>query len=297
MRLTELGLVSGGSLNLEGLPDSITLMITKNAKRCLMTLLLGLLLGLQPGLRAQQDPGEGKWIALFNGQNLDGWIPKIRYHPIGENFGNTFRVEDGLLKVGYDPQAYPEFKETFGHLFFEKPYTHYRLRAEYRFVGDQVKGGPGWAFRNSGLMLHGESPETMEVDQDFPASIEVQLLGGDGENKRSTGNICTPGTHMVIEGKLTKQHCVNSSSETYHGDQWVQIEVEVRGHESLKCVMEGVTIFTLTHPVLDPSDPHSSKLIDANGGEARLSGGSISIQSESHPVEFRRIELQPLSVE
>jgi hypothetical protein len=262
-----------------------------------MTLLLGLLLGLQPGLRAQQDPGEEKWIALFNGQNLDGWIPKIRYHPIGENFGNTFRVEDGLLKVGYDPQAYPEFKETFGHLFFEKPYTHYRLRAEYRFVGDQVKGGPGWAFRNSGLMLHGESPETMEVDQDFPASIEVQLLGGDGENKRSTGNICTPGTHMVIEGKLTKQHCVNSSSETYHGDQWVQIEVEVRGHESLKCVMEGVTIFTLTHPVLDPSDPHSSKLIDANGGEARLSGGSISIQSESHPVEFRRIELQPLSVE
>jgi hypothetical protein len=297
MRFTELGLASGGSLNLERLPDSITLMITKNAKRCLMTLLLGLLLGLQPGLRAQQDPGEGKWIALFNGQNLDGWIPKIRYHPIGENFGNTFRVEDGLLKVGYDPQAYPEFKETFGHLFFEKPYTHYRLRAEYRFVGDQVKGGPGWAFRNSGLMLHGESPETMEVDQDFPASIEVQLLGGDGENKRSTGNICTPGTHMVIEGKLTKQHCVNSSSETYHGDQWVQIEVEVRGHESLKCVMEGVTIFTLTHPVLDPSDPHSSKLIDANGGEARLSGGSISIQSESHPVEFRRIELQPLSVE
>ena len=297
MRFTELGLASGGSLNLERLPDSITLMITKNAKRCPMTLLLGLLLGLQPGLRAQQDPGEGKWIALFNGQNLDGWIPKIRYHPIGENFGNTFRVEDGLLKVGYDPQAYPEFKETFGHLFFEKPYTHYRLRAEYRFVGDQVKGGPGWAFRNSGLMLHGESPETMEVDQDFPASIEVQLLGGDGENKRSTGNICTPGTHMVIEGKLTKQHCVNSSSETYHGDQWVQIEVEVRGHESLKCVMEGVTIFTLTHPVLDPSDPHSSKLIDANGGEARLSGGSISIQSESHPVEFRRIELQPLSVE
>ena len=297
MRFTELGLASGGSLNLEGLPDSITLMITKNAKRCLMTLLLGLLLGLQPALRAQQDPGEGKWIALFNGQNLDGWIPKIRYHPIGENFGNTFRVEDGLLKVGYDPQAYPEFKETFGHLFFEKPYTHYRLRAEYRFVGDQVKGGPGWAFRNSGLMLHGESPETMEVDQDFPASIEVQLLGGDGENKRSTGNICTPGTHMVIEGKLTKQHCVNSSSETYHGDQWVQIEVEVRGHESLKCVMEGVTIFTLTHPVLDPSDPHSSKLIDANGGEARLSGGSISIQSESHPVEFRRIELQPLYVE
>ncbi len=243
---------------------------------------------------AQDKDSESGWIQLFNGKDLEGWVPKIRYHALGENYGNTFRVEGGLLKVGYDPKAYPEFKETFGHLFFEKPFTHYRLRAEYRFVGDQVKGGPGWAFRNSGLMLHGELPETMEKDQDFPASIEVQLLGGDGTHPRSTGNICTPGTHMVMEGDLIKQHCMNSSSKTYHGDQWVSIEVEVRGHALMKCIMDGETIFTLTHPILDESDPHAKTLIAANDGDARLTGGSISLQSESHPVEFRKVELKPL---
>jgi hypothetical protein len=141
---------------------------------------------------------EEGWTQLFNGKDLEGWIPKIRYHKLGENYGNTFRVEDGILKVGYDPKAYPAFKETFGHLFYNTPYSNYVLRAEYRFVGKQVKGGPGWAIRNSGLMLHGELPETMTVDQDFPASIEVQLLGGDGKNKRTTANICTPGTHISL---------------------------------------------------------------------------------------------------
>ena len=237
---------------------------------------------------------EEGWIQLFNGKDLEGWVPKIRYHKLGENYGNTFRVEDGVLKVGYDPQAYPEFKETFGHLFYNTPYSHYVLRAEYRFVGQQVKGGPGWAIRNSGLMLHGELPETMDVDQDFPASIEVQLLGGDGENKRTTANICTPGTHIALDGRLTKRHCTNSSSKTYHGEQWVIVEVEVRGHESLKCIMEGKTVFELTHPVLDDGDAHSKTLIDANGGDIRISGGSISLQSESHPVEYRKLEIKLL---
>ena len=243
---------------------------------------------------AESASTKNEWIPLFDGKSLDGWIPKIRYRALGKNHGNTFRVEEGLLKVGYDPGAYPEFQETFGHLFYHKPYPNYVLRAEYRFVGSQVKGGPGWAYRNSGLMLHGEMPETMEVDQDFPASIEVQLLGGDGKNKRTTANICTPGTHITLDGSLTKRHCMGSSSKTYHGDQWVTVEVEVRGHASMKCMMEGQTVFKLTHPVLDDGDPHSRRLMDANGGDARIVGGSISIQSESHPVEFRRIELKKL---
>ena len=243
---------------------------------------------------AAEETAKGEWIQLFNGKNLDGWVPKIRYHALGENYGNTFRVEDGILKVGYDAQAYPEFKETFGHLFYKMPFTNYTLRAEYRFVGKQVTGGPGWAIRNSGLMLHGELPETLDVDQDFPASIEVQLLGGDGTNKRTTANICTPGTHIEFKGKLTKQHCVSSTSKTYHGEQWVTIEVEVRGHDSMKCIMEGDTVFELNRPVLDDGDAHSKLLIEANGGDVRLFGGSISLQSESHPVEFRKVELKVL---
>ena len=145
----------------------------------------------------------GKWVPLFNGKDLDDWTIKIRRHEAGDNFANTFRVENGVIKVGYE--GYEKFDETFGHMFYNRPFSNYRLRVEYRFLGEQCPGGPGWAFRNSGLMLHGESPSTMGVDQDFPASIEVQLLGGNGVDKRTTANLCTPGTNVVIDGKLIEK--------------------------------------------------------------------------------------------
>ena len=117
------------------------------------------------------------------------------------NFGNTFRVENGVLKVAYD--QYDTFGNRFGHLFYKTPFSHYVLAVEYRFVGEQVKDGPDWAFRNSGAMIHGQPVETMQKDQDFPISIEVQLLGGRGDGKpRSTANLCTPGTNVVMDGKL-----------------------------------------------------------------------------------------------
>jgi len=159
----------------------------------------------------------GKWIALFNGKNLDGWTPKITGYRAGENFGNTFRVENGLLTVNYD--HYDKFDGRFGHLFYKQPFSHYLLRVEYRFIGKQLADGPGWAFRNSGIMIHSESPKQMAIDQKFPTSIEVQLLGGSGTGKRPTANLCTPGTNVVMEGKLITRHCTNSTSKTYHGDQ------------------------------------------------------------------------------
>ena len=238
--------------------------------------------------KADDGPKKGEWIQLFNGKNLDGWTPKIRYHAAGENFGNTFRVENGVLKAGYE--EYDEFGETFGHLFYKDKFSHYRIRCEYRFVGEQCKGGPNWAFRNSGIMVHGESPDTMARDQDFPVSIEVQLLGGDGKKKRPTANLCTPGTHVVKDGNLFKPHCVSSSSETYHGDQWVTVEVEVRGNKSVKHIIDGKVVLEYTQPQLDNSDSHSKKLGEKLG-TLMLSEGTISLQSESHPVEFRKVEL------
>ncbi len=153
---------------------------------------------------------EGRWQPLFDGKSLEGWTPKIRGHRLGKNFGDTFRVRDGLLQVRYD--QYEKFDERFGHLFYAKPFSHYRLRVEYRFVGEQVPGGPGWAIRNSGLMIHGQPADTMTVDQKFPVSIEVQLLGGGKSGKRPTANLCTPGTHVVMDGKLLKRHCTSSKS-------------------------------------------------------------------------------------
>ena len=178
-------------------------------------------------LIAQQSADQGKWIPLFNGKDLTGWKVKIKGYELNDNFGDTFRVVDGVIKVAYD--KYDKFDNRFGHMFYEKPFSNYILRVEYRFVGEQVPEGPGWAFRNSGIMLHGQSPESMRKDQDFPVSVEVQLLGGAATGERSTGNVCTPGTHIVMDGKLITRHCNDSRSKTYRGDQWVTIEVEVHG--------------------------------------------------------------------
>ncbi|MCR9292203.1 MAG: DUF1080 domain-containing protein [bacterium] len=232
-------------------------------------------------------------MQLFNGKDLTGWIPKIRYHPLGENYANTFFVEDGLLKVRYDSEAYAEYGERFGHLFFEQPFGHYRLRAEYRFVGEQCPGGPGWAIRNSGLMLHCEDPKLMTVDQDFPASIEVQLLGGDGQKDRTTANLCTPGTNVVLNGQLHKPHCTSSTSKTYHGEQWVTVEVEVRGGGVVKHIMDGEVVLEYSEPQLDERDEHAKMLAEKQGG-LLLRQGFISLQSESHPIDFRKVELMIL---
>ncbi|TWT39211.1 3-keto-disaccharide hydrolase [Blastopirellula retiformator] len=251
-------------------------------------LALGLTLLMTGALFAE----EGKWRQLFNGKDLEGWTPKIRYHEAGENYGNTFRVEDGVMKVGYDAEKYPEFNETFGHIFFNEPFSNYRLRVEYRFVGDQCKGGPGWAFRNSGIMIHGESPETMAKDQDFPASIEVQLLGGSGKGKRSTANLCTPGTNVVMKDELFMPHCTNSSSDTFHGDEWVTCEVEVHGNGKIKHFVNGKLVLEYEKPQIDARDAHAKSL--AKDGDLMLSGGTISLQSESHPCEFRKVEIMEL---
>jgi hypothetical protein len=229
------------------------------------------------------------WIQLFNGRDLDGWTPKIRHQDFGDDPAKTFRVEDGVIKVNYD--GYKEFNETFGHLFYKTPYSNYRLRVEYRFTGKQLKGGPGWATRNSGIMIHGQAPETMAKDQDFPVSIEVQLLGGDGEHKRTTSNLCTPGTHVFMDDKLVKRHCISSSSETYHGDRWVTAEVVVRGNEVITHLIDGKVVLSYEKPVLDDGDASARPLIAKRGGDIAISGGSISLQSESHPCEFRKVEI------
>ncbi|RYF87871.1 MAG: DUF1080 domain-containing protein, partial [Chitinophagaceae bacterium] len=199
-------------------------------------------------LVSAQKSRTGKWIQLFNGKDLSGWTVKIKDHPVNENWGNTFRVEDGSIKVSYD-QYDGKFKEQFGHLFYKKPYSWYLLVVEYRFTGDQIKDGPGWAFRNSGMMLHGQAPETMAVEQDFPISMEAQLLGGNGKDERTTNNLCTPGTNVVMQEKLFTPHCVNSGSKTYHGDRWVRAEVLVLGDSLVKHIVEGDTVLECAcHP-------------------------------------------------
>jgi Domain of Unknown Function (DUF1080) len=243
---------------------------------------------------AQADDA-GEWVQLFNGQDLEGWTPKIRGHELGVNYADTFRVEEGVLKVAYDKYEGP-FRGRYGHLFYKEPFSNYVLRIEYRFVGEQTDGGPGWALRNSGVMIHGQDPQGMTKDQEFPASIEVQFKGGDGKNPQPTGNLCTPGTHVVYQGKLHTQHCTNSSSDTYHGDQWVTAEIEVHGNEVIRHKINGRAVLEYSEPQLDPNDADAKKLLTA-GAPKMISGGTISLQSESHPIEFRKVELRKLDDE
>ena len=232
------------------------------------------------------------WVQLFNGKNLDGWTPKIRGHELGDNFGNTFRVVDGAMQTGYE--AYGEFNERFGHIFYKDPFSYYRLAVEYRFVGEQSEGGPGWAIRNSGLMLHSPAPETMGKDQNFPISIEVQLLGGLADGERTTANLCTPGTHVVRDGKLLTRHCTNSTSETYRGERWVRTEILVLGSSVFRHFVEGDLVLEYEMPQYGGRNVEGHDPKDQPDGEL-ISGGYISLQSESHPVEFRKVELLNLA--
>lgn len=235
----------------------------------------------------QDSPSNGRWISLFNGKDLEGWMVKITRHELNDNYGNTFQVENGILKVSYD--QYEAFDGRFGHLFYKEKFSDYLLRVEYRFVGDQVAGGPRWAFRNSGIMLHCQSPESMAKDQNFPVSVEAQLLGGNGTDERSTGNVCTPGTHIVMEGNLVTEHCTNSHSKTFHGDQWVTMELEVHGNSTIKHIVNGEVVLEYEKPQLDENDTVARKLI--NRDDKTLNEGYIALQAESHPVEFRNVEI------
>jgi len=237
----------------------------------------------------QNNVAKEDWKPLFNGKNLDGWDVKIRGNDLNDNFGNTFRVEEGKMVVRYD--KYDDFKQKYGHIFYKGDFSYYRIAVEYRFVGDQAPKGEGWAFRNSGIMVHGQPAQTMGKGQDFPASIEVQLLGGKGDGtKRTTCNLCTPGTNVVIDGKLRTQHCINSTSKTYDSDQWVRAEVLVLGDSLIQHFANGEKVLEYNKPQLgggnvsgnDPSLIVNGKLLDH---------GSISLQSESHPVEFRSVQL------
>jgi hypothetical protein len=241
---------------------------------------------------ARNNPDEKEWIQLFNGRDLADWSPKFAHHDLGENFNDTFRVEDGLLKVRYD--KWQNFTDEFGHIFYKDPFSYYILAAEYRFVGEQVKTQRtdlAWAIRNNGLMIHSPSPKSMLKDQDFPISIEVQLLGGMSNGKpRSTANLCTPGTNVVMKGALHTAHCTNSSSRTYEGDQWVRVEVLAHGDESIKHIVEGQTVLEYSKPQIgggaaSPTDP----TVKVDG--TPLTGGYISLQAETAPIDFRKVEL------
>ena len=231
------------------------------------------------------------WIQLFNGRDLTDWDIKFAKHALNDNFNNTFRVEDGLLKVRYD--RWTAFNGEFGHIFYKRPFSYYLVAAEYRFVGGQVVGaGPslGWANRNNGIMIHGQTAESMGFDQDFPISLEVQLLGGLGTGPRPTASLCTPGTNVHFGDSLITRHCTNSTSPTFDGDQWVRVEALVLGDSIIKHIANGDTVLTYRKPEMGGGAANNTKPGVLQPGKV-LTGGTISLQAETAEIDFRKVEL------
>ncbi|HZJ33695.1 MAG TPA: DUF1080 domain-containing protein, partial [Vicinamibacterales bacterium] len=140
------------------------------------------------------------------------------------------------------------------------------------------------------LMLHSPHPRTMPKDQDFPISLEFQLLGGLGKGPRTTANLCTPGTNVVMNGQLHTQHCTNSTSQTYDGDQWVRVEVLVHGDELVRHMIDGKTVLEYSKPQIGGgSVSNFDPAVKVDG--MPLTSGYISIQAETAPIDFRKIEL------
>ena len=229
------------------------------------------------------------WVSLFNGKDIKDWTVKIHHHEVGDNYGKTFRIEDGLMKVRYD--QYDSFRNRYGHLYYNQPFSYYKLVVEYRFVGEWRKDAPSYTIKNSGIMFHSQDPRTMPKEQDWPISVEFQLLAGLGDGKpRPTGNMCSPGTDVVFEGKIDPRHCISSTSKTYDGEQWVRAEMIVLGDSLITHIINGDTVLQYSKPQIgggvangyDPKIKQDGKL---------LSSGFIAMQSEGQPIDFRKVEI------
>lgn len=261
-------------------------------KNCLMIILCTSILVScgSPSTNNNTTTETEQWVQLFNGTDLEGWTIKMNKHPLGENFNNTFRVEDGMMVTRYD--QYETFDEEYGHIFYKNPYSHYKLRVEYRVVGEQVRGGQGWALKNSGIMFHAQSPESMELNQPFPVCLEAQFLGGNGEGDRPTGSLCTPGTNVVIKGEVITQHCISSTSPTFHGEEWVTFELVAYGDSIIHHIVNGDTVISYSAPVVGGGNkPENYAVADGTP----VTSGYIALQAESHPYDFRKVELLDLS--
>lgn len=243
---------------------------------------------------SEKAENESEWIQLFNGENLNGWVPKITGYPLGENWQNTFTVDSGLLKVRY--HEYDSFTNQFGHLFYNKSFSNYHLKVQYRFMDKQAKNGPEWGWKNSGVMLHCQSPESMGLNQDFPISLEAQFLGAHENEIRPTGNLCTPGTHVEINGERIEEHCITAEAPSIADDRWVWAEMIVYSDSIIHHVIDGDTVITYSKPVLGGSvvSGHDSTLLVE---KKPLKSGYISLQSESHPIDFRVVAIRELKVD
>jgi Domain of Unknown Function (DUF1080) len=239
---------------------------------------------------SKEKPEE--WIPLFNGKDLNDWIVKAHHHEVGLNYGNTFRVEDGVIKVRYD--QYGDYNDQFAHLYYKEPFSHFHLVVEYRFQGELQKGAPDYTMLNSGVMFHSQDPRTMPKEQNWPISVEMQFLAGLGDGQpRPTGNMCSPGTDIVFNGQVYDGHCLDSSSPTFNKDEWVRAELIVLGDSLITHLINGDTVLQYSKPTMGGGVVNGYDSAIWQPGKP-LTSGFIALQSEGQPIDFRKVEIRKL---
>jgi enterochelin esterase family protein len=232
---------------------------------------------------------EGLWIKIFNGKDLNGWIPKVTGYKTGENPLNGIHVENGILKFDYS--NFDKFDGRFSHLFYKEKLSSYILRVEYRFVGEMLPDAPSYCYRNSGVMIHSQSAESMDIKQNWPVSLEAQLLGSTSTRNQKTANICTPGTTVSYKGSQSSQHCINSTSKNYYDGEWVTLDIIVHGGKDIYHVIEGDTVLAYSNPLVGGYLlPEGYPIPEGT----LLEEGYIALQGEGQPIEFRKVDIMIL---
>ena len=256
-----------------------------------ITILIASLGGIQQAEAA--PPDSGKWISLFNGKDLEGWTPKIKGYDAGENYAEHLpgrgRRAQGLLR------QYPQVRRQVRAPVLQEASS--RTIACGSSIGSwatSAPAGPAWAIRNSGVMIHCQSPESMRKDQDFPVSIEVQFLGRRRQGRSGRpATSARPGTNIVMDGKLITQHCTDSTVQDLRrrpvgdgrgrGPRRRHDQAHRRRRDRAR-VREAAT---------RPQRPRRREAASrtADGCSTRATSPS---RPRAIPIEFRKVEILPL---
>jgi hypothetical protein len=246
--------------------------------------------------KVNAGPNDSDWVAMFNGKDLKDWEMHFTGHPLDSNYNNTFRVDSGYLLVDYSQYKgnwAAAYGTPWGHLGYkQRSFSYYLLRAEYQAWGKQVAGGPSWAVENNGLMLHSQKVSTMGVNQDYPISIESQLLGGG--NGTSTMNVCTPGSaiHLQPTGAVDAAHCLNAKAINKKVE-WMKVSALVLGDSIIRNYVRDTLVFTYYHPVQMAGAVIGNTVPIKDN--TPMVDGYITIQAESAPYRFKKIEILDLA--
>ena len=201
--------------------------------------------------------------SLFNGRDLSGWHIDVPEMDTNAPAIYPFIIRNGLLVSLGEPN---------GHLITDSVYQNFRLQVEYRFAGK-----PG----NCGVLVFASTPRSLY--KMFPKSIEVQMMHENaGDFWCIVEDIAVPDMEKrrgpkaewgITEGKKGRILNLTDGSEKPLGE-WNTMIVE--------CLKNSIRVWVNGDLVND-------------GFNCTAEKGQIALQAEGAEVEFRKVELTPIT--